>query len=44
MFRKSEAAAGEGIGLRDTAVHVLPMCFPIAISGKQLFCDSRVSA
>ena len=31
---QERSRAGEGIGLRDTAVRVLPMCFPIAISGK----------
>ena len=40
---QERSRAGEGIGLRDTAVRVLPMCFPIGFSGKQNSMRSRLS-
>jgi hypothetical protein len=38
-----QAVLGNGLGRRDTAVHVLPMCFPIAISGKHSSSESQLS-
>jgi hypothetical protein len=33
--RPSRSDAEEALHLSETAAHVLPMCFPIAFSGKQ---------